>query len=417
MRFIKPGPVDGVCRAPSSKSEMQRAIAAAALARGRSEILSFSLCADSRAALSAVAALGASVRVLNDRAVIDGGELRPAESIDCGESGLCLRMFAPIASLFDKEITLTARGSLVNRPVSMVEIALRTAGVQCRSRGGYPPLSVRGPLAGGTITLDGSLSSQPATGFLLALPLVRADSDLVVHDVRSSPYLRLTLAVMAAFGVAVEADFDRNRFSVPGGQAYRPRVFEVEGDWSAASFLLTAGAIAGRVTITGLNLESPQPDKAIVLVLRNCGAGVSTAPGEVTSSRGSLRAFDFDATDSPDLIPPLSVLACFCQGRSRIRGTDRLLHKESNRAEALCDVLGSMGGRLSAGGNWLEITGSKLRGATVSSHQDHRIAMAAAVAGLGSSEGVEIVQAGCVGKSYPAFFDDLEGLRKREGAS
>jgi 3-phosphoshikimate 1-carboxyvinyltransferase len=414
MRFIKPGRMDGVCRAPSSKSEFQRAIAVASLARGQSEISFCSLCDDSKSALGIVEALGASVLPQDDRVIIRGGRLKPAGLLDCGESGLCLRMFAPIAALFDREITLTGKGSLLKRPVSMVEKALENAGVRCRSRGGLPPLTVRGPLAGGSVNLDGSLSSQHVTGFLIALPLVAADSELVVDNPRSLPYLKLTLAVMEAFGVGTKADFAAGRFFVPGGQVYRPRPYRVEGDWSAAAFLLVAGAVAGRVTVRGLNLESPQADKGVVRVLTNCGAKVSSSPGAVTASLGSLSAFDFDAADAPDLVPPLSVLACFCRGTSRIRGIGRLRHKESDRVEALLDVLGRMKGRLRVSGDCLEITGSKLRGARVSSHHDHRIAMAAAIAGLGSRDGVEISRPGCVAKSYPRFFEDLERLKTQE---
>jgi 3-phosphoshikimate 1-carboxyvinyltransferase len=413
MRLIKPGRVDGICRAPSSKSELQRVIAAASLARGQSEISFYSLCDDSKSALGIVAALGASVLAQEERVIIRGG-LKPAGLLDCGESGLCLRMFAPIAALFDREITLAGRGTLLKRPVSMVERALENAGARCHSRGGHPPLTVRGPLSGGRINVDGSVSSQHVTGLLLALPLIETDSELVVENARSLPYLKLTLAVMEAFGVRTEADFAAGRYFVPGGLAYRPRRYRVEGDWSAAAFLLVAGAVAGRVTVEGVTHESPQADRSIVRVLASCGATVSSSPDGVTASRGSLSAFDFDAADSPDLVPPLSVLACFCRGTSRIRGISRLRHKESDRVEALLDVLGRMQGKLRATGDCLEITGSRLRGASVSSHHDHRIAMAAAVAGLGSRDGAEISDPGCVAKSYPRFFDDLERLKGRK---
>jgi 3-phosphoshikimate 1-carboxyvinyltransferase len=348
------------------------------------------------------------------RAIIDGGRLKPPALLDCGESGLCLRMFAPIAALFDRPVTLTGRGSLLGRPVSMVETAMENAGARCHSRDGHPPLTVIGPLAGGTVRLDGSVSSQHVTGLLLALPLVEADSELVVRELRSSPYIRLTLAVMRAFGVSVESDFASGRFFVRGRQAYRPLAYRVEGDWSAAAFLLVAGAVAGRVAVTDLDLESPQADKDIVQVLRSCGARVLASPGEVSAARGPLSAFEYDATHSPDLVPPLSVLACFCRGTSRIQGIGRLRHKESDRVEALLDVLGRMNGRLRVKGGCLEITGSRLEGASVSSHHDHRIAMAAAVAGLGSRGEVEISQAGCVTKSYPGFFADLERLQRTE---
>lgn len=411
MKFIKPGKVDGVCRAPSSKSELQRAIAAAFLARGHSEISFFGLCDDSRAALNIVEALGASVQSAEDRLIIEAGVRKPASSLDCGESGLCLRMFAPIAALFEEEIILTARGSLLKRPVAMVEAGLKNAGARCQSRGGFPPLIVQGPLAGGKILLDGSQSSQHVTGFLMALPLVDGDSELIVDNLRSMPYVKLTLAVLNAFGVSADADFKNGRFLIREGQRYLPRSYSVEGDWSGAAFLLVAGAVAGRVTVTDLNPASLQADRNILSVLEECGAELSFSYQEVTVARDSLTAFDFNAEEAPDLFPPLAVLACYCRGKSRIRGTGRLRYKESARADALVDVLGRMGAVIQLDGDALEISGSDLNGGKVDSHNDHRIAMAAAIAALGSREGVEVDHPECVSKSYPHFFDDLERLK------
>jgi 3-phosphoshikimate 1-carboxyvinyltransferase len=270
-------------------------------------------------------------------------------------------------------------------------------------------------LAGGKVVLDGSLSSQHVSGFLMALPRVRDDSQVVVNNMQSTPYIHLTLAVMNAFGVSADADFDRGHFLVRGGQVYRPRHHRVEGDWSGAAFLLVAGAIAGRVILTGLKADSLQADRSIIRILKECGAQVSDDSDSVSVSQGNLSAFDFNAQDAPDLFPPLAVLACYCRGTSRIHGVRRLRHKESARAEALVDVLGRMGAQIRTDGDALEITGSGLKGGRVDSHHDHRIAMAAAVAALGSRDGVEIVNPECVGKSYPQFFDDLERLEKRGG--
>lgn len=411
MRFVKPGFVHGTCQAPASKSAFQRAVAAACLAGGRSTISARSLCEDSLAALRVAVALGASVRHVATDIVIEKGEQEPVSVLDCGESGLCLRMFTPIAALFGKEITLTGRGSLLNRPVGTLEIALRNAGVDCRSRNGFPPLTVRGPLRPGRFRIDGRLSSQPVTGLLMAIPVLEGDSELVVDRPRSLPYLRLTLDVMRAFGVSADADPGFARFIIPGRQRYRPRSYSVEGDWSAAAFLLVAGAIAGEVTVTGLDAESAQADRQIVEVLKECGARISRSRHGITVSRSALRAFEFNAEDAPDLIPPLAALACFCRGKSRIRGAERLRYKESDRAEALTDVLGRIGAQIRVEGDMLEVVESELHGGEVDSHRDHRIAMAAAVASLGSRRGVTIGHPEYVTKSYPNFFDDLERLR------
>lgn len=414
MRYVEPGRVDGRIEAPSSKSELQRIAAAAAMAAGRSEISFRSLCDDSRAALRVARGLGAAVSRAGRRIVIDGDRERCGPVLDCGESGLCLRMFASLAGLSSHEVTLTGRGSLFRRPVAMLEDGLRQAGAACRSCGGFPPLTVRGPLAGGEIRVDGGVSSQAVTGLLMALPLAPRDSRLTVANLVSRPYLELTLSVMARAGIFVEPQPELGRFLIPGGQRYQPRSWTVEGDWSAAAFLLVAGAIAGRVSVGNLNNESRQADKAVLPVLERCGAAVTVqADGRIEARRAGLAAFAFDAADCPDLVPPLAALAAYCRGTSVITGVRRLRQKESDRAAALTDVLEAIGARLRIEGDALRITGSRISGGRVDSHGDHRIAMAAAVAALGSERGVEILRPECVAKSYPRFFRDLELLKEK----
>ncbi len=417
MRCVEPGRVDGMLEAPSSKSEFQRITAAAAQAAGRSEVLFHSLCDDSLAALRAARGLGASISRTANRVVIEGGQERHEDILDCGESGLCLRMFAPLAGLSPHEVTLTGRGSLLRRPVAMLEDSLRQAGVVCRSHDGFPPLSVRGPLKGGDIRVDGGVTSQAVTGFLMALPLAKEDSRLTVVNLTSRPYLELTMSVITQFGIVIESHLEDGRFLIPGGQRYHPQCWTVEGDWSGASFLLVAGAIAGRVSVKNLNINSWQADKAVLKALERCGAEVAIQPDgrahRAVVRKSRLAAFEFDAADCPDLFPPLAALASYCRGTSIITGVHRLKHKESNRAAALIDVLGTIGAKLDLEGDALLITGSKISGGRVDSHGDHRIAMAAAVAALGSERSVEIMQPECVAKSYPRFFEDLELLKEK----
>ena len=417
MRFVDPGRIDGMLEAPSSKSDFQRLTAAAALAAGRSEVLFHSLCGDSLAALRAAHGLGASISRTANRIVIEGGQERPGNILDCGESGLCLRMFAPLAGLSSHEVTLTGRGSLLRRPVAMLEDSLRQAGVVCRSRDGFPPLSVRGPLKGGDIRVDGGVTSQAVTGLLMALPLAKEDSRLTVVNLTSRPYLELTLSVMTQSGIVVESHLEDGRFLITGGQSYHPQSWTVEGDWSAASFLLVAGAIAGRVSVKNLDINSWQADKAVLKALEQCGAAVDIQTDgrahRAEVRKAQLEAFKFDAADCPDLFPPLAALASYCRGTSVITGVHRLRHKESDRAAALIDVLGTIGAKLNVEGDALHITGSKISGGRVDSRGDHRIAMAAAVAALGSERGVEIMRPECVAKSYPRFFEDLELLKEK----
>ena len=410
MRWIKPSRIHGRVAAPPSKSAMIRAVAAASLAGGITEIRNPAFCDDALAALGVSVALGAKV-ACNERAVKIKGQGRPVKSIlDCGESGLSLRLFAPVAALGEKEMTLSAQGSLKARPVGMIEVPLAELGAVCRSQAGYPPLMVKGPLRGGCAHLDGSVSSQFLTGLLTALPVCENDSELTVARLTSRPYVDLTISVLERFGVSVSWNRTKDVFQVRGRQRFEPQRYDVEGDWSAAAFLLVAGAIAGRITVGNLAPDSCQADRRILDVLRAAGAVIATGDSEVSVEAGELRAFDFDATDSPDLFPPLAALACFCDGLSSLRGVYRLRHKESDRAAALVEEFSRIGGQLEIRGNVMRIQGRRLEGGAVDSRDDHRLAMAGSVAGLRCGNGVRVEGAQSVSKSYPRFFEDLASV-------
>lgn len=413
MKMIEPSSLEGTLAAPPSKSMMQRAVAAAALAPGSSVLLNPSFCDDAVAALGIAEGLGADVSREPTKVRIKGGGKPKGHRLTCGESGLCLRLFTPLAALFDRPFTMTGTGSLVSRPVGALEEPLRTLGARCQTHRGFPPVTVRGPIRGGKVSVDGSMSSQVASGFLMALPRCPQDSILRVSNLKSKPYLRMTLSLLKEFGIVVRYDEGLTEFEIPGNQSYRPRTYRVEGDWSGGAFPLVAGAIAGRVTVRNLAVKSLQADRAILEALERAGAKIHTEKDAVTVERSCLRAFEFDATDCPDLFPPLVALACYCKGRSVIRGTERLRHKESDRALALVREFRKMGARIRVQGGTMEVTGGRLKGGEVCSHNDHRIAMACAVAGLDSEKGVGIRDWACVGKSYPQFFDDLEALRRK----
>jgi 3-phosphoshikimate 1-carboxyvinyltransferase len=247
----------------------------------------------------------------------------------------------------------------------------------------------------------------------MALPLCPQDSVLTVANLKSKPYLSMTRSLLKEFGIIIHHDGELRRFEIPGKQAYHPRTYRVEGDWSGGAFPLVAGAIAGRVKVRGLSDKSLQADRAILEALEKSGARVRSEGNAVTVEQSRLEAFEFDATDCPDLFPPLVALACHCKGRSVIQGTERLRHKESDRALALVREFRKMGAHIRVQGGTMEVTGGRLKGGEVCSHNDHRIAMACAVAGLGSEKGVAIREWACVAKSYPQFFDDLEALRRK----
>jgi 3-phosphoshikimate 1-carboxyvinyltransferase len=411
---IKPSSIAGSCEAPESKSMAQRAVALALLAEGESSLAMDAMSDDARAALGLARALGAGIRAEPGLVSVrgTGGRLAPRESrLEAGESGLSFRMFSSIACLSDVALVLEASGSLRSRPVSMAEAPLRALGAECASFGGFPPLTVKGPLKGGRASVDGSTSSQFLTGLLFALPCCPEDSEIEVEALASKPYVEMSLAIMRDFGARVERE-GYERFIVPGGQRYRAREYRVEGDWSGAAFLLAAGAIASDkgLFVGNLDERSLQADRAFLRALEAAGAPCARESNGYLVSRGELRGFDFDATECPDLFPPLAALALHCRGTSRLKGAGRLKHKESDRAATLCDEFAKMGGRLRVEGDEMIVEGSRLRGAEASGRGDHRIAMALAVAALGAEEETSIEGAECVAKSFPDFFERMGSI-------
>ena len=408
-RSVEPSFIRGEVKAPPSKSMTQRAIAAALLADGQSLILNPSYCDDSLAAMSIAVSLGARVEPEAGRMKITGsGELKE-KKLNCGESGLAIRLFSPVAALYDEEIMMTGAGSLKKRPMHMICDALNQLGVKCSSSDGFLPLTIRGPIKGGACEIDGSLSSQLLTGLLMSLPLADNDSVIRVNNLKSRPYIDMTLGVLRDFGINI-INKNYTIFEVPGHQKYLPMTYEVESDWSGGSFLLAAGAINGNLRITGLHTDSFQSDIGILKALGMAGANLIISKGSIEISKSYMKAFEIDATESPDLFPPLVALASYCNGITRIKGASRLVHKESDRASALSEEFGKMNIKVEIIGDHLLVTGGKVKGAKVNSHDDHRIAMAEAVAALGASDTVFIKDSHCIAKSYPGFFDDLRKI-------
>ncbi|WP_462393863.1 3-phosphoshikimate 1-carboxyvinyltransferase [Alistipes indistinctus] len=408
---IHKGRIAGSITAPASKSYAQRAVAAALLAGGETTLTHLDLCNDTRAALDVARRLGASVSHEGTTYTIRGGLNPVSTKLNIGESGLATRLFTPIASLCHMPITINGEGSILRRPIEMMEEPLQALGVEVISNGGYLPISVKGPMRGGEIHVDGSLSSQFITGLLMALPLSPNDTVLHVENLKSRPYVDMTIDLAARFGVAIEHN-NYEQFYIAGGQHYTPCTYNIEGDWSGASCLLVAGATAGSITIRNLNHISLQADLAIIEALARAGAEIITTNSSVTVHEGPLHAFEFDATDCPDLFPALAALAASCEGTSVLTGTQRLTYKESNRAETIAEVFGRLGiGVDLSEENTMRITGGPVSSAVVDSHNDHRIAMAAAVAALSSDDSVVIEGADAADKSYPNFWNDLDTLR------
>jgi 3-phosphoshikimate 1-carboxyvinyltransferase len=424
---IQPSQLKGVIQAAASKSSMQRACAAALLYKGRTVIHNPGHSNDDRAALDIIQRLGAVTDTRAEQVIVESKGVQPvAEEVNCGESGLSIRMFTPLVALSDQQITINGSGSLVTRPMDFFDEILPKLNVKVKSNGGKLPLIIKGPLQPADIEVDGSLSSQFLTGLLLAYgsSAVKNDITITVNDLKSKPYIDLTLDVMKKFGFNVPENKDYKEFifhKVSSKPPFSPDddrgrkglgvEYTVEGDWSGGAFLLVAGAIAGPITVRGLDLGSTQADKAITEALMLANAGIAMEAKGIKLVPTDMTGFEFDATDCPDLFPPLVALAAYCKGETKIKGVSRLAHKESDRALTLQEEFGKMGVRIDLDDDIMIVYGGEgVKGANVHSRHDHRIAMACAVAAL-KAEGTTVVEeAQAVNKSYPDFYEDLKKL-------
>ena len=415
LKTIKPSGLTGTILAPASKSSMQRACAAALLHVGETVIHHPGYSNDDKAALGVIQDFGATVTRMEDGSLLvksKGVTATGGLEVNCGESGLGLRMFAPIMGLSNQMIKVRGKGSLLTRPMDFFDAIFPLLGIRVVSNGGKLPLEIQGPLKPRDITIDGSLSSQFLTGLLLSFAASGAKGVTIkVNNLKSKPYIDLTLAVMKHFGWEVE-NKNYETFYFPGSVVRKEMVeYTVEGDWSGGAFLLVAGALAGPVTVKGLDVGSTQADKAMLQALRDSGARLEFIGDEILVGPAALKAFQFDATECPDLFPPLVALAAYCEGTTIIKGVSRLAHKESDRGLTLRDEFGKMGLSIELDGDRMNVHGGGgLKGATVHSRHDHRIAMACAVAALKADGPVTIEEAEAINKSYPDFYEDLKKL-------
>jgi 3-phosphoshikimate 1-carboxyvinyltransferase len=413
--IIEPSAVRGTIHAPASKSAMQRGCAAALLHNGTTEIINPGMCNDDMAAIDMIQKLGAEVQPVNGSLLIKSKGVRPVSTtVNCGESGLGIRMFTPLAALSGQEILIHGTGSLLTRPMDFFDEILPGLGVSVKSNNGKLPLAVKGPLVPQDITIDGSLSSQFLTGLLMAFASAAEKQVVIsVSNLKSKPYINLTLEVLAHFGYDVQhVNFEQFIIKPPATAIAEHIIYTVEGDWSGAAFLLVAGAIAGSTTVIGLDIFSAQADRAILDALRMADAGLNITERQIVVTQSDLKAFHFDATDCPDLFPPLVALAVYCEGTTVIDGVGRLAYKESNRALTLQEEFAKMGIIITLQDDLMLIKGGQhLKGAAVHSRHDHRIAMACAVAALRADGPVSVEDAEAVNKSYPVFWEDLKKIQ------
>lgn len=399
---------------------MQRACAAALLHEGETTINNPGSSNDDLAAIDVIQKLGAVIKEQSpNKLVIESKGINPvSEQMNCGESGLGIRMFTPIAALSQQQITINGTGSLVTRPMDFFDEIFPKLGIGIKSNDGKLPLQIQGPLQPAGITIDGSLSSQFLTGLLMAFGKAATKPvTITVNNLKSKPYIDLTLQVMKHFGYdVVNNNFESFTISPANKQANKQINYTVEGDWSGGAFLLVAGAIAGNITVTGLDVFSTQADKAILQALMDCGCNISVEEKQIVigppaTGLNGLKPFHFNATDCPDLFPPLVALAACCNGTTAIEGVNRLAHKESNRGLTLQEEFGKMGVEIKLQDDLMLVEGGKgIKGATVNSRHDHRIAMACAVAALNADDEIIIEEAEAINKSYPDFYEHIKSL-------
>jgi len=412
--IIHKPPHGGTIQAIASKSHAHRALIAAALADTNTEIVCHDVNADILATVRCLQALGARVTRHDGSfsvSPLQRSVINTARCLDVGESGSTLRFMLPVACALGINVSYTMGGRLPLRPLSPLYEKLVSHGCTLSPQGSTP-LTSSGQLAGGTFCIAGNISSQFITGLLLALPLLPNDSRIeVIGSLESKPYVDITLQVLRDFGITVQEE--ENAYRIPGGQIYHsPGTLTIEGDWSNAACWLAIGAIGMHpVTVTGLNTQSPQGDKAILSLLTRFGANISHTKDSITVSGGSLRGIAINAAATPDLVPVIAAVALSAREQTHIYNAARLRLKECDRLSAIAQTLDAFGAQITQTEDGLFLTYNKgLHGATISSQNDHRIVMMAALVSIVCDGDIIIENADAVNKSYPRFFEDFRRL-------
>lgn len=411
---LLPARITGQIAAIASKSQAHRLLICAALADRPARLACGELSEDIQATARCLEAMSASVCYADGAFTVHPLAYTEEEIVlDCGESGSTLRFLLPVAAALGLCADFRLRGRLAQRPLSPLWEEL-TSHACCLSRPAPDTFHCEGRLHAGTFRLSGDVSSQFISGLLFALPLLPSDSEIVLTSpAQSRGYIEMTLHALAQFGVTAEPT--QTGWHIPGGQQYRsPGRLSVEGDWSNAAFWLCAGAVSGPVTCTGLSPESAQGDRQILDILRRFGAQVEQRQDAVTVSSALLHGVSVDVSDIPDLAPPVALLAACAEGETRLTGAGRLRMKESDRLKTIAGTLRALGGDVLELPEELVIRGGRLSGGVVSSHNDHRIAMLAAVAAAVCTGSVTLRDAGAVKKSYPRFWADYRKMTKED---
>ena len=406
--------ISGQVRAPPSKSHTHRAFLLAALSRGESIISSPLLGEDTCVTLDAVTTLGADVSMGENSITIRGGNLHSPSPggavINCKNSGTSIRMLAGIASRLNGSTSFTGDSSLCSRPMKPLLDALSELGADILSADGCAPFTIWGPAAGGDVHIRGDVSSQFISALLISAPLGTKDTCIhLTTPLTSKPYVEMTISTMEKHGVSVETTEDG--YVVHGKQMYHQADVTVGGDYSSAAFLFAAAALTGEITVSGLNPTDSQGDQAVITILEIFGADISRMGDMVTVRKAPLTAANINLADIPDLFPIIAVLASQAKGTSRLYGAAHLRFKESDRIMSTAQFLQTMGADICETDDGCIITGPvELAGANVTTFGDHRIMMAASIAGLIADGHTIIDDSGCCAVSYPDFVSDMQRL-------
>ncbi|WP_102795303.1 3-phosphoshikimate 1-carboxyvinyltransferase [Bowmanella denitrificans] len=416
--------IDGEVNLPGSKSLSNRALLLAAMAQGRTELTNLLDSEDIRHMLSALTQLGVSYQLSADktRCTVEGlGQafnVAARQTLFLGNAGTAMRPLCAALALSQGEFELTGETRMEERPIGALVDALKQAGadIQYLKNQGFPPLLIKGQrLSGGTIQVDGSVSSQFLTAVLMAAPLFDGDTHIeIVGELVSKPYIDITLDTMAKFGVMVE-NHQYQKFVVTAGQHYRsPGSFLVEGDASSASYFLAAAAIkGGTVRVTGIGRDSIQGDKDFALVLQAMGAKVNWGADFVEVEGSPLNAVDMDMNHIPDAAMTIATTALFAKGTTAIRNIYNWRVKETDRLHAMATELRKVGAHVVEGDDFIEVTPpAKLQRAAIDTYNDHRMAMCFSLVALGDTQ-VVINDPGCTAKTFPDYFLRLADISHR----
>jgi len=407
--------LEGVVSAPPSKAYTHRMLIASLLSKGTSKISNPLVSDDTQATLNAIKALGAETELQENCWTIHGQESlkAPDRPIDCRESGSTLRFMIPVAALAPGPSTFIFGASFEKRPVAPLLESLKELGTESAILPGknISTVEVRGGgIRGGKTSIRGDISSQFISGLLFACPRAKEDTEIIVTTMlESKGYVEMTMEVLVKHGIEGAVNPDLSSLWIPSNQSYCSCDHTVPGDFSSAAFLLAAAAVtSSRVTVKNLDYKTSQGDRAILGIVQDMGAAVKIGDNFVQVEGNQLTAVDVDAKDIPDLVPICTVLACYAEGTSEIYNAKRLRYKESDRLGSLYTELKKMGADIVMKEDGLTIKGScAMHGASVNPHNDHRIAMACAVAALGARGETKIQNVECINKSYPQFFSDL----------